>query len=375
MKIVVLGLTITSSWGNGHATTFRSLLKALRRRGHSIIFFEKDTEWYRSHCDMPRPEFCKVVLYKEWSGVSAEVLRESRDADAVVLGSYFPDAIQTTEEMLDAGIAPLLFYDIDTPITMAALRAKGQAEYLKASSIPHYAAYMSFTGGPVLADLQERFGSPLAAALYCSVDPELHRKARVRDDFRCDLSYLGTYAKDRQAKLMELLNRPALLLSHASFVVAGPQYPEHIAWVPNVRRINHVSPPDHAAFYSSSRFTLNLTRKDMIIAGYSPSVRLFEAAACGSAIISDPWRGLEEFFNPGDEILLARDGDTVADILTQMSRQEAIEMGRRARERVLTAHTAAHRAVEFERIVEMVYSADRGCRSLNDSTQKVGASA
>ena len=374
MKIVVLGLTITSSWGNGHATTFRSLLRALRRRGHRIVFFEKDVEWYRSHRDLPRPGFCTAVLYEDWNAISAKVIRESRDADAVVIGSYFPDAIQATEEMLDAGIEPLLFYDIDTPITMAALRAKGRAEYLKASSIPHYAAYMSFTGGPVLAELQERFGSPFAAALYCSVDTELHSKTRIREEFRCDLSYLGTYAKDRQPKLMQLLNRPALLLPHASFLVAGPLYPENVAWRSNVRRLNHVSPPDHAAFYSSSRFTLNLTRKDMIMAGYSPSVRLFEAAACGSAIISDTWAGLEEFFKPGNEILLAGDGDGVAGILTGMSREEAGSMGRCARERILSAHTAEHRAAEFERIVETVYSSDRS-KSLNESTQKAGASA
>ncbi len=375
MKIVVLGLTITSSWGNGHATTYRSLLKALHRRGHRIVFFEKDVEWYRSHRDMPHPEFCDAVLYQDWSGISARVLRESRKADAVVVGSYFPDAIQATEELLDAHIAPLLFYDIDTPITMAALCAKGQAEYLKASSIPHYSAYMSFTGGPVLKELRERFGSPFATALYCSVDPELHSRTRIREKFRCDLSYLGTYAKDRQVKLMELLNRPARLLPRAKFLVAGPLYPEHVTWTSNVRRLNHVSPPDHAAFYSSSRFTLNVTRKDMIMAGYSPSVRLFEAAACGSAIISDAWPGLEEFFSPGDEILLARSAGCITGILTQMSREEAVIMGRRARERVLTAHSSEYRAIEFERIVQAVYSADTGSSSLSESTQKAGASA
>ena len=375
MKIVVLGLTITSSWGNGHATTFRSLLKALRHRGHSIVFFEKDVEWYRSHRDMPRPEFCEVVLYKDWSTVSGQAMRVSRKADAVVVGSYFPDAIRATEEMLDSGIAPLLFYDIDTPITMGALRAEGQAEYLKASLVPHYAAYMSFTGGPLLKELQERFGSPFATALYCSVDPELHTRTTVRDKFRCDLSYLGTYAEDRQAKLMELLNRPALLLPRASFLVAGPLYPGHIAWTSNVRRINHVSPPGHPAFYSSSRFTLNLTRKDMIMAGYSPSVRLFEAAACGSPIISDAWSGLEEFFNPGEEILLAEDAGAVTSILSGMSPEESANMGRRARERVLSGHTAEHRALEFEHIVETVYHTGGGSSSLSEPIQKVGVSA
>ena len=351
MKIVVLGLTVTSSWGNGHATTFRSLLSALHRRGHTIVFFERDVEWYRSNRDLPCPAFCEVVLYEGWSEVAARVRREARDADAVVVGSYFPDAIVATLELFAQGVSPVLFYDIDTPITLAGIRKHGRTAYLDADAIPGYAAYMSFTGGPALTELEQRFGSPMALPLYCSVDTAMYSRTEVRGEFRCDLSYLGTYAEDRQPKLAELLDQPARRLPDREFLVAGPMYPRDIEWAQNVRRLNHVGPPDHPAFYTSARFTLNLTRHEMVVAGYSPSVRLFEAAACGAAMISDWWQGLDEFFLPGEEILVAGSAGDVIDILQNVTDEAANELGRRARERVLAAHTAERRAEEFEEIV------------------------
>lgn len=356
MKIVIYGLTITSSWGNGHATTYRSLTKALARRGHRIHFIEKDVEWYRSNRDLPQPEFCTVELYDDWRENRPSLLRAAADADAVVVGSYFPDAIEATKALLDAGSGPLLFYDIDTPITMSNLRVHGRTEYLDPALIPHYATYLSFTGGPVLREIEERFASPRALPFYCSVDPDIYKHTATLDEYRCDLSYLGTYAKDRQPRLMRLLNQTAALLPDRRFFVAGPQYPEVIQWQPNVNRMIHISPSGHPAFYSSSRFTLNLTRDDMIAAGYSPSVRLFEASACGAAILSDSWAGLEEFLTPGDEVLLPKDEYDVADILQNLTDTERSRLGQRARERILSQHTAAHRAEQFENVVAQCYA-------------------
>lgn len=359
MKIVIFGLTLTSSWGNGHATTYRSLVKALARLGHRIDFVEKDVEWYRSNRDMPHSEYCTIQLYDQWEQAAEKLLRLSADADVVVVGSYFPDAKAATEALLEQGSAPVLFYDIDTPITMAKLRAEGRTEYLDAAAIPRYAAYLSFTGGPALRELEERFGAPRAVAFYCSVDPELYMPAPERELYRCDLSYLGTYAADRQPNLDLYLNGPAGLLPEKEFLVAGPQYPQDLKWPGNVRRMFHVYPGDHPAFYCSSRFTLNLTRADMVAAGYSPSVRLFEASACGAAIISDSWTGLEEFLTPGEEILLPEDARGVAEILTAMPESERVRLGQRARERILAEHTADHRARQFEQIVAQCYAARR----------------
>lgn len=350
MKIVVLGLTITSAWGNGHATTFRSLLRALARRGHAITFIEKDVEWYRSNRDLPNPGFVRLQLYQDWLTEERVLLDEARSADVVVVGSYFPDAIRATR-MLASMPAPVLFYDIDTPITMVALRDRGSTEYLDAQSIPAYAAYLSFTGGPVLDELKRTYGARRADAFYCSVDPELYSAASVHEQFRCDLSYLGTYAADRQPQLERLLCRPAALLPERRFLVAGAMYPPETAWPGNVARTTHVGPPDHPAFYSSARFSLNLTRSDMIAAGWSPSVRLFEASACGAAILSDDWPGLDDFLTPGEQILLPRDEHDVADILLHLTDRERTRLGTAARERILAEHTSAHRAAQFEAIV------------------------
>jgi spore maturation protein CgeB len=351
MRIVVYGLSVTSSWGNGHATTYRSLLRALKRRGHAITFVEKDVPWYRNNRDMPEPKFCEVVLYEDWALEEAALVELARSADAVVVGSYFPDAIVATKALLGAVKAPVMFYDIDTPVTMAGLRDAGGMAYLDARLIPEYAAYLSFTSGPALRELEEVYGAKRAVGFFCSVDPDLYQKTAARAEFRCDLSYLGTYAVDRQAKLMGLLNGAAELMHDGSFLVAGPQYPAEERWARNVRRLDHVAPAEHPAFYSSSRFTLNLTRADMVAAGYSPSVRLFEASACGACILSDAWAGLEEFLTPGEEILLPKDAAEVVGILTEMSDEERCRIGGRARERILTEHTAEHRALQFERIV------------------------
>lgn len=351
MKIVIYGLTITSSWGNGHATTYRSLVKALNRRRHQVVFVEKDVEWYRSNRDLPEPEFCRVELYDDWAAEQARLIALSADADAIVVGSYFPDAVTATRQLLDAGKAPVLFYDIDTPITMAQLRERGRAEYLDPALIPSYGAYLSFTGGPALKELERAYGAAWAVPFYCSVDAESYRPTAVNPEFASDLSYLGTYAADRQPKLMELLNGPAERLPASQFIVAGPQYPEQTRWQANVKRITHLAPPQHPSFYSSSRFSLNLTRADMVTAGYSPSVRLFEASACGAAILSDSWPGLDEFLTPGEEILLPADTEEVCSILQGISEEERLRIGQRARERILAQHTSEHRAAEFEQIV------------------------
>lgn len=352
MKLVFFGLTVTSSWGNGHATTYRALLKALAGRGHRIHFVEKDAEWYRNNRDLPEPEFCSVHLYEDWPSNAHWLRKLARSADVVVIGSYFPDAIAVTRDLLADGNQIILFYDIDTPITVSRLRRKDTVEYLDPELIPHYSAYLSFTGGPILRELEDRFGSPLAAPFYCSVDPDLYKPVAPLARFGCELSYLGTYARDRQPKLDCLLGGTAELLPDRRFIVAGPQYPADIRWTSNVERIIHLSPREHPSFYSSSRFTLNLTRDDMVAAGYSPSVRLFEASACGAAILSDSWPGLPEFLTPGEEILLPAGADEVKQILQSISDEERTRMGLRARQRILDQHTSAHRAMQFEQIVE-----------------------
>jgi spore maturation protein CgeB len=278
-------------------------------------------------------------------------MAEVNDADVAMVGSYFPDGLAVTEELADSRVPVKTFYDIDTPITIAQLRETGRTEYLRAEQVPIFDIYFSFTGGPMLRELEQRFRSPCAVPLYCSFDPAEYKKFSVNKRFACDLSYMGTYAPDRQPKIEALLCEPARALSNSSFIVAGPQYPKSFRWPANVRRVVHLNPRWHARFYSSSRLTLNVTRRDMVRAGYSPSVRIFEAAACAATIVSDNWPGLDTFFTPGEEILLPVSSEDVIQILRHAGREELAAIGSRAQQRVLAEHTSSKRAEEFERHV------------------------
>lgn len=353
MNITIFGLSITSSWGNGHATTFRALCSALHRRGHRIVFFERNVEWYENNRDLPEPPYCEVRLYDDWKEILRSVREQLRNCDVAVVGSYFPDGVGALDEVLASSVPVKAFYDIDTPITLSRLHQHGQTDYLLKRQLPNLDLYFTFTGGPVLAELESEFRVPFAVPLYCSVDPERHHPLPPSPDFACDLSYMGTYAPDRQPKVAEFLCGPARQLPQSKFLVAGPQYPDAISWPGNVRRIMHLEPRFHAALYCSSRLTLNITRRDMVMAGYSPSVRLFEAAACGAAIVSDNWPGLETFFSPGTEILLPSASDDVVRYISSYSECELKAIGRAARERVLASHSNAARAREFEQAVEI----------------------
>jgi spore maturation protein CgeB len=342
MKLVVLGLSLSSSWGNGHATTFRALLKAFAARGHAVTFLERDVPWYADQRDLTDPDWCRLALYRDLDELNGWG-REVAAADAVVVGSYVPDGVAVGRWVQRTATGATGFYDIDTPVTLAKL-ARGDFEYLQPDLIPGYDVYLSFTGGPTLDLLERQYGSPAARALYCSVDADAYRATGAAK--RWDLSYLGTYSDDRQPTLTRLLIDTARAAPDRRFVVAGPQYPAGIDWPANVERIDHLPPTAHAAFYSASRWTLNVTRADMIARGWSPSVRLFEAAACATPIISDRWNGLAELLTPGREIMLA---DTTADVLAALERSDAAAIGEAARVRVLAEHSAEHRAAELER--------------------------
>lgn len=364
MKLTIFGLSITSSWGNGHATTFRALCQALYRRGHRIVFFEHNQEWYQNNRDLPHPPYCDVRVFESWDRILPTVRAELAGSDVAVVGSYFPDGIAALEEVLSSNVPVKAFYDIDTPVTVRNLKDHGRAEYLLKQHLPELDIYFSFTGGPMLKRLEEEFGTPFAVPLYCSVDPEKHRELPTDHRFACDLSYMGTYAADRQPKIDELLCASARGLTDKKFIVAGPQYPSAIEWPVNVERIMHLDPRHHAGLYSSSRVTLNVTRREMVLAGYSPSVRLFEAAACGAAIASDSWPGLETFLAPAREILLPTGSDDVVRYLVDYDAAELRRIGRAARERVLASHTSDVRASEFELAVEIAASSTKRARVL-----------
>ena len=345
LRIVILGLSITSSRGNGHATTYRGLVRELTARGHDVLFLEREVPWYASNRDLPRPPHGRTELYLDLADLKRRFTGDIEDADMVIVGSYVPEGVQVGEWVTRTAQGLTAFYDIDTPVTLAKL-ARGEDEYLTAEMIPRYQLYLSFAGGPTLERLEQEFGSPMARPLYCSVDPDLYYPEPV--EVRWDLGYMGTYSDDRQPALTRFLIEPAWAWSAGRFVVSGPQYPSRIHWPQNVHRIEHLPPERHRSFYNAQHFTLNLTRADMIAAGFSPSVRLFEAAACGTPIISDAWNGLDTLFEPDLEILVARSSSDVLQWVKDTPEQDRRILGGRGRERVLAQHTAAHRAAELE---------------------------
>lgn len=345
LRIVVLGLSITSSWGNGHATTFRALVSALADRGHDVLFLERDVPWYADHRDMPEPPFGRTRLYGSQGELQDLFAADVRDADLVVVGSYVPDGIDVGRWAVATATGVTAFYDLDTPVTLAALR-RGCCEYLSPDLVRRFDLYLSFTGGPILRHLEEALGARRARPFHCLVDSSGY--APITVPIRWDLGYLGTYSSDRQPVLDRLLLATARQQPAARLVVAGPQYPEDLAWPANVERIEHLPPAEHRGFYGSQRFTLNVTRADMVAAGWSPSVRLFEAAACGVAIISDWWEGLDSFFRPGHEILIATGTDDVLRLLREVSDERRAAIGAAARRRVMVEHLAEHRAAELE---------------------------
>ena len=340
MHLVVLGLTLSSSWGNGHATTWRSLLSAFAAQGGRVTFLERDMPWYAAHRDMPDPDFARLCLYDDLADLRASHARAVRGADAVLVGSYVPEGVAVIDWALQTARGPVAFYDIDTPVTLGKL-ARGDEEYIARRQVGLFHTYFSFTGGPTLARLETEFGARRAAALYCTVDvgryghaPEVPRRWR--------LGYLGTYSDDRQPALERLLLAPARRRSGDRFVVAGPQYPDAIRWPANVERIEHCPPGEHRRFYNSQEFTLNVTRAEMVAAGWSPSVRLFEAAACAVPIISDRWPGLAALFPAGALVIADTAEDVLAALALSAERRRAI--GEAAREIVFERHRAEVRA-------------------------------
>jgi spore maturation protein CgeB len=345
MKLVIFGLTISSSWGNGHATLWRGLCRSLGKLGHHVVFYERDVPYYAGARDLYRLERGELVLYPDWESIRQRAKQDIADADVAIVTSYCPDALTATDTVVETSRLSV-FYDLDTPVTLRRLRRGEAVEYLGPRGLSDFDLVLSYTGGPALDELRSRLGARRVAPLYGHVDPHVHRPADPVERYRADLSYLGTYAADRQAALETLLIEPARLRPQQRFLLGGAQYPADFPWSNNIYFVRHLPPSEHPAFFSSSRMTLNVTRREMAEMGWCPSGRLFEAAACGTPVLSDDWGGLDFFFSPGREILVAH-GTEEAVAALDLSDAEIRQIGKAARERVLTDHTSAHRVTEL----------------------------
>lgn len=355
MKIAIFGLSISSSWGNGHATLWRGLCAALARKGHTVLFFERDVSYYAAHRDyVDLPGKGQLILYEDWADVAPAARRALRDADVGMVTSYCPDGIAASDLVLDSAVPIRAFYDLDTPVTLDRLRSGLPIGYIGRRGLRDFDLVLSYTGGRALEELKTQLGARNVAPLYGSVDPSVHRPAPANENYRADLSYMGTHAPDRAAAVGNLFIEPARRLPACKFLLGGAQYDASFPWLPNIFFAGHVPSADHPAFYRSSRVTLNVTRGPMAAMGYCPSGRLFEATACGAAVLSDAWEGLDDFFEPGSEILLAKE---TADVLSALERspEELANIARAGRERTLADHTADARARELEAIFDMAY--------------------
>jgi spore maturation protein CgeB len=345
MKIVVFGLSVSSSWGNGHAVLWRALIRALAADGHSVVFFERDVPWYAQHRDLTEIEGGRLVLYNDWHEIVPAASRELRGADAAMVTSYCPDGVVATELLLEAS-GLHVFYDLDTPVTLARLAQGEQVEAVGPRGLAPFDLVLSYTGGAALTALRERLGARHVAPLYGSVDVGQYQPAAAPSEPRAALSYLGTYAEDRQDKLAALLLEPARARPDHRFIIGGALYPPDFAWSDNIFFWRHVAPSYHPQFYAAARATLNVTRRTMAESGWCPSGRLFEAAACSVPILSDWWDGLPSFFEPGSEILIVRSTEDVLAAL-DLSDAELARIGAAARARALADHTAERRAAEL----------------------------
>jgi len=353
VKLVIFGLTISSAWGNGHATLWRGLCRALASRGHQVTFFERDLPYYAAHRDTCEPAGCQLRLYADWPSVVEEAARAAAESDVAMVTSYCPDGVDASAVVLDSTAGCRAFYDLDTPVTLDRMQRGERVPYVPDGGLAEFDLVLSYTGGRALTELSTRLGARRVAPLYGSVDPDAHRPMQPNHALRNDLSYLGTYAADRQARLEQLFIEPARQRPQRKFVLGGSQYPDDFPWTRNIFYVRHMPPPNHPEFYCSSALTLNVTRGAMAAMGYCPSGRLFEAAACGTALLSDEWEGLDHFLTPGSEILVARSTDEALQAL-DMPRADLAQIASKARDRVLTEHTAECRARDLENILAAV---------------------
>lgn len=351
MKLVVFGLSISSSWGNGHATLWRGMCRALAARGHELVFFERDVPYYAEHRDLTDLPGLRLCLYEAWEDVLPLAQKELAEADVSMVTSYCPDGIEASDLALESCKGLHVFYDLDTPVTLQRMRAGEPVSYVGSRGLRDFDLVLSYTGGSSLDDLRDSLGARRTEALYGSVDPGVHRPVPALPRYESELSYLGTYSEDRQPALEMLFLGPARKFPGRRFLIGGAMYPRDFPWGPNIFFVRHLPPGEHPAFYCSSQITLNVTRKAMANTGYCPSARLFEAAACGVPVLSDWWEGLDRFFEPGREILIARTAEDAWRAL-EMPPAELARIGKRARARALEEHTAEQRVRELESILE-----------------------
>lgn len=350
MKLAFYGSSLLSSYWNGAATYYRGIIKGLAALGYEVTFYEPDVYDRQQHRDIEPPDWCRVVVYAGTHEALEQAAAEARTADIVVKASGvgFEDELLLERVMAHASPGALrLFWDVDAPATLRELRTDPKHPLRR--MLPRFDAVLTYGGGnPVVAAYRD-LGADLCVPIYNAADPKTHHPVGAVDRLVGDLAFLGNRLPDRESRVEEFFLEPAARLGNRSFVLGGAGWGDR-KLPPNVRYLGHVPTADHNAFNCSPLAVLNISRDSMAETGFSPATRVFEAAAAGSCLITDYWTGIEQFFLPGEEILVARDGQDVAAIIEALTPEDARQMGAFARARVLGSHTYEIRAREADRL-------------------------
>jgi spore maturation protein CgeB len=352
MKIAFYGSSLVSSYWNGAATYYRGMLKALAGRGYDITFYEPDAFDRQQHRDIDPPEWARSVVYPATADALRGVLAEATEADVVVKAS----GVGVFDTELLEGIlrhartdATKIFWDVDAAATLDEMRA--DPSHPVRGALPSLDLVLTYGGGPPVVDAYRRMGARECIPVYNALDPETHHPVPPEPAFACDLAFLANRLPDREARVEEFFLRPAALLPEKTFLIGGNGW--HDKPMPgNIRPIGHVGTAEHNAFNCTPRAVLNVARDSMAEVGFSPATRVFEAAGAGACLITDAWEGIEQFLEPDREVLVARDGQDVAEILGVLTAERATAIGKAALERVLAEHTYDLRAAEVDTLLQ-----------------------
>lgn len=344
MKIAFYGSSLVSAYWNGAATYYRGLLRALAQKGYDITFYEPDVYDRQKNRDIDPPAWCKVVVYEGTVEALKRVTEEAALADIVVKASGvgFEDDLLLKQILAHARPDALkIFWDVDAPATLAEVR-DAQDHPLR-HALTQLDMVLTYGGGDPVVDAYRSIGGRECIPIYNALDPETHHPVAPDPRFRADLGFLGNRLPDREARVEHFFLEPASRLLDQTFLLGGSGWLDKVM-SSNINYIGHVSTRDHNAFNVTPKAVLNISRASMAENGFSPATRVFEAAGAGGCLITDYWEGIELFLKPGEEVLVARDGQDVCDILADLSDEKADEIGHSALRRVLEEHTYSHRA-------------------------------
>jgi spore maturation protein CgeB len=352
MRIAFFASSLVSAYWNGAATYYRGIVRALHNRGHRIAFYEPDAYQRQQHRDMEDPPWAQVVVYVATGEGVHRALESARGADLIVKAS----GVGVFDELLEAAVAGLktdsnlvAFWDVDAPATLDRVHHNSFDPFLPL--IPQYDVIFTYGGGDPVVRAYQALGAQTCVPVYNALDPDMHYPAKPEPRFAADLAFLGNRLPDRERRVEDFFLAPAARLPRRQFLLGGAGWGDK-PMSANIRYLDHVYTREHNAFNSTPRAVLNVSRDSMARYGFSPATRVFEAAGAGACLITDSWEGIDLFFEPDREILVARDGSDVANHLLALTDQRAHDIGQAAYRRVLAEHTYAHRAANVESVLE-----------------------